>query len=51
MGDMFRPRLGHHQALVKNTDYKKLTHKMQRGVPQVGSHVAFYEINCYGLYS
>jgi hypothetical protein len=29
MGDMFRPRLAHHQALVKNTDHKKLTHKMQ----------------------
>ena len=22
MGDMFLPRLGHHQALVKNTDLK-----------------------------
>jgi len=22
MGDMFRPRLGHHQVLVKNTDIK-----------------------------
>jgi hypothetical protein len=31
MGDMFRPCLGHHQALVKNTDLK-LTHKMQNGI-------------------
>jgi hypothetical protein len=29
MGDMFRPCLGHHQALVKN----KLTHKMQNEIP------------------
>ena len=32
MCDMFRPCLRHHQALVKNTDPKNLTHKMQNWI-------------------
>ena len=34
MGDMFRPCLGHHQALnLRIQILHKLTHKMQVGIP------------------